>query len=105
MMLFQVTYDRFQEEIRNEKMQPGDKNQLELEDLGTVFAYYLTSLDRKIAFVFVVGKKEITDVQRIQLNPISKPSRRIRDSVQLTTISDSLERIEQALRTVPRFNQ
>ena len=98
MLLFQVSYERFMEEIRNEKIQPGDKNQLELEDLGNLFIYYLTSLDRKIAFVFVIEKNKIPDIQKMQLNSISKPSRRIRESVELTAISDTLARIEQSLK-------
>ena len=101
MMLFQVSYDRFLEEIRHEKMQPGDKNQLECEDLGSLVAYYLYSLDRPVAFVFVISKDELTDVQRIQLAEISKQSKRIRDSVQLTAISDALERIEKNLKVFP----
>ena len=103
MLLFQVSYERFLEEIHHEKMQPGDKNQLELEDLGNMFAYYLTSLDRKIGFVFVIEKKKMSDVQKVQLNSMSKPSKRIRDSVQLTVISDALERIEQTLKTISRI--
>ena len=98
MLMFQVSYERFLDEIRNEKIQPGDKNQLELEDLGKILVYYLTSLDRKIAFVFVVEKSEITIQQKINLNGISKPSIRIRDSIELTTISKSLEKIEESLR-------
>jgi len=87
MTIFQVSYERFLEEIRHEKMQQGDKNQLECEDLGTLVAYYLYSLDRPIIYVFVVKKSEMTDVQKAQLIPLSKQSRRIRDSVQLTNES------------------
>jgi len=83
-------------------MIPGDKNQLELEDLGKLVAYYLYSLDRPITFVFVTKKNQLTDVQKLQLNPMSKQSKRIRDSVQLTTISNALERIESELKKSPR---
>jgi len=98
MMLFQVSYGRFLEEVRHEKMEPGDINQLECEDLGTLVAYYLYSLTRPVAFVFVIKKSQMTDVQKMELAPKSKQSRRIRDSVQLTTISDALNRIEQNLK-------
>lgn len=94
-MLFQVDYDRFLEEIKNEKIQPGDKNQLELEDLETMWAYYLNSLDRPQTYVFVVGKDEITDVQKINLNSMSKLSKRIKDESQLVNISETLKRIEE----------
>ncbi len=102
MMLFQLSYERFLEEIRNEKVQPGDKNQLECEDLGNLVAYYLFSLDRPIAFVFVIKKDDMTDVQKFELSPISKQSMLIRESVQLTTISDALEKIEQNLKITPQ---
>ena len=98
MTLHLVSYERFLEEIRHEKMEPGDINQLECEDLGNLVAYYLYSLTRPVAFVFVIKKSEMTPVQKIELSPMSKQSRRIRDSIQLTAISDALERIEQNLK-------
>jgi len=101
MMLFQISYNRFLDEIRHEKIEPGDINQLEVEEIGNLLAYYLTSITRKIAFVFVVEKSKITDVQKLQLDNISKPSRRIRDSVELSNISDTLARIEQNLNKLP----
>ncbi len=98
MLLFTVSYERFLEEIRIEKIAESDRNKLEREDLGSQLAYYLTSLDRKIAFVYVVSKKDITDVQKIQLDPISKNSIRVRDNLELRNISAKLEKIEQALQ-------
>jgi len=98
MMLFQVSYGRFLEEIKYENVVPGGKSQLECEDLGSLVAYYLYSLDRPITFVFVIKKSEMTDVQKANLAPMSKQSRRIRDSIQLTAISDALNRIEQNLK-------
>ena len=56
-MLFQVSYERFLEEIRNEKIEEGNRNQLEEEDLGNMLAYYLNSLDRPQTYVFVVEKE------------------------------------------------
>ena len=103
MMLFQVSYERFIEEIRHEKMEPGDINQLECEDLGTLVAYYLYSLTRPIAFVFVIKKDKMTDIQKMELAPISKQSIRIRDSVELTAISDALQKIEQNLKVIPQI--
>ena len=100
-MLFQVSYKRFLEEIRNEKINEGDRNQLEVEDLGSMFAYYLNSLDRPQTYVFVVEKDEMTDVQKITLNPISKPSRRIIEESQLKNISETLKRIEENLNKLP----
>ena len=97
-MLFQVSYKRFIEEIRFEKITDQDKNQLEVEDLGRSLAYYLSSLDRNKEFVWVVRKRELTPVQKAFLNPISRPSKRIRDSMQLKNIKEALERIEQQFR-------
>ncbi len=100
-MLFQVDYDRFLEEINNEKIKAGDKNQLELEDLGTMWAYYLNSLDRPQTYVFVIEKDKITDVQKINLNSMSKISKRIKDESQLVNISETLKRIEENLLKLP----
>jgi len=103
MLLFQVSYDRFKEEIMHEKMQPGDRNQLECDDMGNTVAYYLTSLDRKLAFVYVVSKAEITPVQTLYLAPLSKLSKRITESNfnQLLSIGRTLERIELSLQQKP----
>ena len=103
MLLFQVSYDRFKEEIGNEKMKPEDKNKLECDDMGDTVAYYLTSLDRKIAFVYVVSKKELSKVQSFYLAPLSKLSKRITDSNfnQLLNMGRTLERIELALKAKP----
>ncbi len=100
-MLFQVSYERFLEEIRAEKITEQDKNKLEIEEMEDVLAYYLSSLDRNKSFVFVVGKDEITDVQKFQLNPISKPSKRITDSDELKNISKKLTQIEEQLNKLP----
>ena len=95
MMLFQISYERLMEEIRNEKIDPNSKDKLELEDLGNAFAYYLTSFDRPKAYVYVVLKSELTDVQKLQLSPLSKPiDRRITDNFKLKAIADTLNRIE-----------
>ena len=101
-MLFQVSYERFKKEIEIEKITEGDRNQLEIEDLGTMFAYYLNSLDRSQTYVFVVEKDEMTDIQKINLNPISRPSRRIIEDTQLKNISETLQRIEENLNKIPK---
>ena len=103
MLIFQVSYDRFREEIINEKMKPEDKNKLECDDMGDRIAYYLTSLDRKIAFVYVVSKEEITPVQMVYLGPLSRLSKRITDSNfnQLLSIGKTLERIELSFQQKP----
>ncbi len=97
-MLFQVSYKRFLEEIRFEKIGSENKDTLEVEDLGTMFAFYLESIDRPKEFVFVVSKQEISDVQKAQLFPISKPSVRIRETLELKKINETLEKIEQSLK-------
>ena len=76
-MMFQVSYERFLEEIRFEKIGQGAKDQIEVEDLGTMLAYYLVCFERRKTFVFVVEKTQITDVMKYELNSKSKPSRRI----------------------------
>ncbi len=97
-MLFQVSYKRFLEEIRFEKIGSENKDTLEVEDLGTMFAFYLESIDRPKEFVFVVSKQEISAVQKAQLFPISKPSVRIRETLELKKINETLEKIEQSLK-------
>ena len=101
MQFFQVSYDRFKEEINNEKLKAEDRSCLEREDLGEGFAYYLTSLDRKIGYVFVVKKDEITPAQRMNLDPLSRPSVRVRENSQLALIAERLRRIEEKLHNLP----
>ncbi len=96
-MLFQVSYERFLKEIGFEKITKEGKDKLEMEDLGDVFAFYLSSFDRPKEFVYVVNKKEFTGVQQLQLLPLSRPSVRIRDSNPLKII-EVLNRIEQRLQ-------
>ena len=94
-MLFQVDYDRFIREIGVEKIKPGDRNVLEVEDLGTMLAYYLNSLDRYQTYVLIVGKKELSSIQISNLDKMSLPSKRITETTNLTVISETLKRIEQ----------
>jgi len=98
-MLFQVKYDRFIRELGVEKIKPGDKNVLEIEDLGTMLAYYLNSLDRHQTYVLVVGKEELSPVQKSNLDSMSMPSRRITETTNLRIINKTLERIEQSLKS------
>ena len=100
-MMFLVSYERFLEEIRIENIDDKSKNKLELEELGDRFAYYLIPFERKQTFVFVVGKKEITPVQKFNLNPLSRLSRRIIEDTQLKNISETLTRIEANLLKLP----
>jgi len=95
MLLFLVTHERFLQEIRNEKLDVNSKDKLEVEDLGSSFAYYLTSFDRPKAFVYIVEKDELTDVQQLYLNSLSSQSIRITDSTQLTKITELLTKIDQ----------
>ena len=96
-MLFQVSYERFIREIGVEKIKPGDNNVLEIEDLGTMWAYYLNSLDRYQTYVFIVEKKELSDIQKSNLDAISLPSKRITETTNLRIINETLTRIEQRL--------
>ena len=98
MQFFQVSYERFLEEIRIEDITETGKDKLECEDLGDALAYYLTSIDRPKGFVYVVLKKELTEVQIMQLKPISRLSKRIDDSSKLRQMVQTLERIEQSLK-------
>lgn len=97
MQFFQVQYDRFLEEIRNEKISEEGKDKLECDDLGDALAYYLTSIDRPKGYVYVVLKSEMTDVQKIQLAPISRLAKRLTDDSKLIQIAETLKRIEQQL--------
>ncbi len=100
-MLFQVEYDRFIREIMVEKLKAGDKNVLEVEDLGTMWAYYLNSLDRYQTYVLVVGKNELSSVQKSNLDTISLPSKRITETLNLRIINETLKRIENNLNKNP----
>ena len=102
MLLFQVSYERFIEEIRVEKLTNKDRDSLEREDLGTAFAYYLSSLDRPKSYVFVVLKSQLTDVHKVNLDPLSRDvDRRITETSRLIAITQSLDRIEQQLKRNP----
>ena len=96
-MLFQVSYDRFIREIGVEKIKPGDRNVLEIEDLGTMWAYYLNSLDRHQTYVLIIGKEELSDIQKSNLDAMSMPSKRIAETINLRIINETLKRIEQQL--------
>ena len=100
-MLFQVDYDRFIREIAVEKIKPGDRNVLEIEDLGDNFAYYLNSLDRHQTYVLVVEKEELSHVQKSNLDSMSMPSRRITETTNLRIINETLKRIEENLNKIP----
>ena len=90
-MIFQVSYERFLEEIRFEKIGQGAKDQLEVEDLGNMLVYYLVCFERKKTFIFVVEKSEMTEVMKYELNSKSKPSRRIKNNQELRQIIMLLE--------------
>ena len=100
-MLFRVDYDRFIREIGVEKIKPGDRNVLEIEDLGTMWAYYLNSLDRHQTYVLIVGKKELSSIQKSNLDAMSMPSRRITETLNLRIINETLRRIENNLNKIP----
>ena len=96
-MIFQVSYERFLEEIRFEKIGQDAKDQLEVEDLGNMLVYYLVCFERKKTFIFVVEKSEMTEVMKYELNSKSKPSRRIKNNQELRQIIMLLEKIENKL--------
>ena len=96
-MIFQVSYERFLEEIRFEKIGQGAKDQLEVEDLGNMLVYYLVCFERKKTFIFVVEKSEMNETMKYELNHKSKPSRRIKNNQELRQIIILLERIENKL--------
>ena len=100
-MLFQVSYERLIKEVGVEKIKAGDRDSLELEDLGNAWAYYLSSLDRPKDYVFVVLKKDLTKAQELTLGPLSRPvDRRITEGSQLRNISETLQRIEVNLNKI-----
>jgi len=98
-MLFQVSYERLMQEVKLENIEAGQKDSLELEDLGDAWAYYLSSIDRPKTYVFVVLKSELTQIQILNLAPISRlVDRRITESLQLSSIAKSLKRLEDNLQ-------
>lgn len=98
--LFEISYLRFLDEVRHAKLIPNGTNKIEEEDLGEMFAFYLTPVGIDKTYVTVIEKNKITDVQRSTLMAFAKPARRIKDNV-LSDISQTLLRMEEDFKKVP----
>jgi hypothetical protein len=103
--LFEVTFDRFLDEMKQAKLMPNGFNKIEAEDLGEMYAFYLTLVGISKTYVTVIEKDKITGVQKMNLSPYSKPSRRIiqTNEIKLKLISDSLFRIEEELKKTQKI--
>lgn len=101
MIIFQVTFERFMDEVREEKIVPEGRNKIEFEELKEVIALYLVPLELNKVFMAVIEKSELTDVQKLQINEISKPSKRFVDDSKPKDISASLLRLEEEFKKIP----
>lgn len=102
-MLFQVTYDRFVEEITQEKISPEGRNEVEKEELKDLVIYYLVPLEQRKVFVYIAKKDELTEVQKFNLDSVSKISKRLTDDSGLKDVTETLNKIEQNLRKIPEI--
>lgn len=102
MIIFQVTFERFMDEVRTENIDKDSKNKVELEDLGDMIVLYLVPFELRKVFMTVLEKSEISDVQQLQIQEISKPSKRFVDETKLKDISDSLLRLEEEFKKIPQ---
>ena len=98
MELFLVSFDRFLEEIQHSQIKEGDRNVIEREELEDRLVYYLVPIGLNKIYVFIVLKKEITPIHKANLDPISKPAKRINDNFELRNISNSLQRLEEEFK-------
>ena len=80
---------------------PDGNHKIESEDLGNMFAFYLTPVGINKTYVTVIEKNKITDVQKMNLIPFTKPARRIKENTELREISEQLRKIEQVLTKIP----
>ncbi len=97
-MLFQVSFERFMEEVRRENISSETRNKVEKEDFGNLIAYYLVPFELRKQYVFVATKDELPRVHMIRLEEISEPSKRITDSSSLKNISNTLIRLEEEFK-------
>ena len=100
-MLYQITLERFKDEIRVEDLSKT-RNTIEVEDLGTNLALYFTPINSSKTYVAVVEKVNLTEVDKINFRPFSKPVKRIMDSTELKNITNALNRIETNLMKPPK---
>ena len=89
--LFEITFERFLDEVKKEKLTSDGHNQLEMEDLGNMFAFYLTIVGIDKTYVTVV------DFHKMNLMPVSKPARRISETTDIKTVSETLKNLAELL--------
>ena len=103
--LFEITYERFIDEIEKTGVLGGGRNPIEVEEKGEMLIFYVTLPDINKTYTTVIAKDKITDVQKLNLMPKSKPARRITEDSDLKNISESLVRIEENLRKTPEVKK
>ena len=99
--MFQVSFDRFMEEVIEEGITENSRNKIECEDLGESLAYYLVPLGINKVYVTVLKKDEITPMHEQRLKGIIVVSKRITQEGALRSISEQLASIEEALKRTP----
>ena len=95
--LFEITYERFLDEVRNAKLTPGGQNKIEMEDLNNLYAFYLTEVGIDKTYVTIVEKEKITDFQKMNLIPLCKPARRVKESADLKNMSEILKNLAELM--------
>ena len=98
-MLFEITYERFLEEMR---MTEGPRNPVEVEEFGDMLIFYLSVDKVNKTYATVIAKNQITDVQRSNL--MAKPVlRRINDTQTFNNIQTTLTQIEEKIKKIPQI--
>lgn len=103
-MLFEVTFDRFMEEVRDENIGPDTRNFVEVEEIGEMFVFYLVKLELDKQFVTRVKKEELTDVQRVQIMSLSKPSIRVIEELGVINKIQQLIELQETKDKIPVQN-
>jgi len=103
-MLFEISFARFKDEIKQERLNPQSRNKIEVEDLGDTYAFYFTPVGINKSYTTVILKEDLSDVDRFYFAPIALPARRITDSAGLMNISDSLNRLEEEFKKISTSN-
>ena len=103
-MLFEVTFDRFMEEVRDENISSDTRNFVEVEEIGEMFVFYLVKLELDKQFVTRVSKKELTDVQRVQIMSLSKPSIRVVEELGVINKIQQLIELQETKDKIPIQN-
>ena len=75
--LFEISFERFVEEVNRERITPDSRNRLEMEDSGDTVTFYLTPIGIDKTYRTKIPKTEFSQFKRFFFDPLSKPSKRV----------------------------